>query len=170
MKVLGFGTRIEEAVSFYNRYPKWSKMGKMVADVRGAVDALSNMDIIDHNRIYTAGYSKGGMVSLIATSLDDRIAGVISVAGFTPMRSNTLDRGKTGIQFYSHLHGLLPRLGFFVKNEQRIPVDFNEILASIAPRPALIVAPKYDKDAHLNDIRKCVDSAENVYNIYKVSR
>src|SRR5690606_26978980 len=26
----GFGTRIEEASNFYNRYPHWSKMGKMI--------------------------------------------------------------------------------------------------------------------------------------------
>lgn len=42
--MLGFGNRIEEATRFYDRYPHWSKMGKMVVDVRGAVDSLRNME------------------------------------------------------------------------------------------------------------------------------
>ena len=34
--MLGFGNRIEEGTRFYNRYPHWSKMGKMVVDVQGS--------------------------------------------------------------------------------------------------------------------------------------
>src|SRR5690606_35597001 len=129
--MLGFGNRIEDGTRFYHRYPHWSKMGKMVTDVRGAVDALSNFDFIDGSKIYVSGYSLGATVGLYAAAVDERIAGAISVAGFTPMRSNTLDRGTEGIKAYSHLHGLLPRLGFFVGNEKHIPYDFHELLACV---------------------------------------
>lgn len=165
--MLGFGNRIEEATRFYERYLHWSKLGKMVTDTKGAVDALENFDFIDKNRIIVAGYSLGATVGLYAAATDERIAGVISVAGFTPMRTNTLDRGTEGIKTYSHLHGLLPRLGFFAGNESRIPVDFNEILASIAPRPVLLIAPEFDKDAHLQDIKTVVNDAEQVYKLFE---
>ena len=66
--MLGFGNRIEEGTRFYERHPHWSKMGKMVADVRGAVDALSNLDFIDGRKIFVAGYSLGATVGLYATS------------------------------------------------------------------------------------------------------
>ena len=164
--MLGFGNRLEEGARFYNRYPHWSKMGKMVVDVKGVVDALANLDFIDSTKIFVAGYSLGATVGLYAAALDERIAGVVSVAGFTPMRLNTADKGTEGIKAYSHLHGLLPRLGFFIGNEARIPYDFHEILACIAPRPLLTIAPVMDKDATLQDIRYCVEQAKKIYNLY----
>jgi cephalosporin-C deacetylase-like acetyl esterase len=164
--MLGFGNRIEEGTRFYHRYPHWSKMGKMVVDVKGAVEALSNLDFIDSTKIYVAGYSLGATVGLYAAAMDERITGVVSVAGFTPLRLNTLDRGTEGIKAYSHLHGLLPRLGFFVGNEGCIPYDFHEILACIAPRPILVIAPVLDKDAILSDVEYCVSQAGKIYGLY----
>lgn len=164
--MLGFGNRIEEGTRFYERYPNWSKMGKMVADVQGAVDALSNLNFTDSSKIFVAGYSLGATVGLYSAAIDERIAGVISVAGFTPMRTNTLETGTEGIKAYSHLHGLLPRIGFFAGNENHIPYDFHEILACIAPRPVLVIAPKLDKDAHLTDIENCLKEAQNIYDLH----
>ena len=168
--MLGFGNRIEEGTRFYNRYPHWSKMGKMVADVRGAVHALSNFDFIDKRRIFVAGYSLGATVGMFAAATDERIAGLVTVAGFTPMRFNAPDKGKEGVKAYSHLHGLLPRLGFFVGHEARIPIDFNEILASIAPRPVLVIAPVMDKDANVEDVKQAVDQAKSIYSLYDASQ
>lgn len=164
--MIGFGNRIEEGTLFYHRYPHWSKMGKMVVDVRGAVDALSNLDFIDSSKVFVTGYSLGATVAIYAAALDKRIAGVVSVAGFTPMRLNTLERGTEGIKAYSHLHGLLPRLGFFVGNEARIPYDFHEVLACIAPRPLLVIAPLMDKDSHSEDVQQCVDLAGKIYALH----
>ncbi|MDB4582980.1 dienelactone hydrolase family protein, partial [Draconibacterium sp.] len=166
--MLGFGNRIEEGTRFYQRYPHWSKMGKMVVDVKGAIDALSNLDFTDGSKIFVAGYSLGATVGLYAAATDERIAGVASIAGFTPMRTNTRETGTEGIKAYSHLHGLLPRLGFFTGNENRIPFDFPEILACIAPRPILVIAPQLDKDAHLPDIRNCMKDLRNIYDLYGI--
>ncbi|CAK7060022.1 alpha/beta fold hydrolase [Proteiniphilum sp. UBA5480] len=164
--MIGFGNRLEEGVNFYDRYPLWSKMGKMVADMKGAVDAISNLDFVDRSRIVVSGYSLGGTVALLSAALDERIAGVVSIAGFTPMRTNTLDRGTEGIKAYSHLHGLIPKLGFFVGHESEIPVDFDQIIGCIAPRPVLLIAPERDKDAHLDDIKKCVGQVGQIYGLY----
>src|SRR5690606_23015892 len=71
-----------------------------------------------------------------------------------------------GIYGYSHLHGLLPRLGFFVGNESRIPYDFHEILALIAPRPLLMVAPTWDQFASLEDIKQSIQEVSKVYGLY----
>ena len=64
------------------------------------------------------------------------------------------------------MHGLLPRLGFFLGEEGRIPYDFHEILACIAPRPVLVIAPTLDKDAVLEDVKYCVEQARKVYVFY----
>ena len=164
---IGFGTRIEEGRLFYERFPHWSKMGRMVADLRWAVDALSEQEFVDPQRIFAAGYSLGGTVGLYGAALDERIAGVISVCGFTPMRSNIPGKTAEGIYEYSHLHGLLPRLGFFIGEESRIPYDFHEILACIAPRPLLIIAPTWDQYASLPDVKDCMKEVEGVYDIFE---
>lgn len=106
----------------------------MVADVRWAIDELSAIEFLDKNKIMVVGYALGGTVALYSGALDPRISGVVSVSGFTPMRSDTTGKTAEGIYHYSHLHGLLPRLGFFVGEETRIPYDFHEILASLAPQ------------------------------------
>ncbi len=163
---IGFGTRIEEGRLFYERFPHWSKMGRMVEDVRSAVGELSALDFVNKNKIFVGGYSLGGTIGLFCAALDDRIAGAISVCGFSPMRSDYSGKTAEGIYGYSHLHGLIPRLGFYIGNEQRIPFDFHEILASIAPRPLLIVAPSWDQYSSLEDIKLCVNEVTRVYKLF----
>jgi len=60
----------------------------------------------------------------------------------------------------------MPKLGFFAGEEDRIPYDFHEILASIAPRPLLIVAPTWDQYNSSEDVKRAVDEASNVYKLY----
>ncbi|MBY5959491.1 alpha/beta fold hydrolase [Membranicola marinus] len=163
---IGFGTRVEEGRLFYERFPNWSKLGRMVADVRWSVDALAQLDFIDANQIYAAGYSLGGTVGLYSAALDKRIAGVISVGGFTPMRTDTVGKTAEGIYKYSHLHGLQPRLGFFIGEEARIPYDFHEILASIAPRPLFVIAPTWDQYAAFSDVEKCMGEVTKIYDLF----
>lgn len=164
--MVGFGNRMEEGSAFYRRYPNWSKMGKCVADLQGAIATLARLNFIDSTRISVVGYSLGATVALYTAALDKRIAAVGSVGGFTPMRTDTLGSGREGIAAYSHLHGMIPRLGFFLHQESRIPYDFHEVLAAIAPRPVLVIAPVLDQDASLTDIQTCVQQAGKIYQLY----
>ena len=166
---IGFGTRVEEGTHFYRKNPHWSKMGKMVANTSGAAEMLANMEGIDPERIYVAGYPLGATVGLYTAAFDERIAGVVSVCGFTPMRLDSPDKGTEGIRAWSHLHGLIPRLGFFVDEPRRTPYDFHEILACIAPRPLLVVAPTWDRDASFGDIKACVEEAKQVFGLYEAA-
>jgi dienelactone hydrolase len=162
---LGYGTRVHEAKYFYQRYPKWSIMGNMITDTRSAVDALSALEEVDSSQIYLLGYALGAKVGLLTAAFDDRVKGLVSVCGLDPLRLQTPDRGTEGIRHYSHLHGLLPRLGFFAGHEDRVPFDFDEVLALIAPRPALIVAPTLDRYARIADVRSEVEMAKRIYNL-----
>ncbi|MEX1137047.1 MAG: dienelactone hydrolase family protein [Balneolales bacterium] len=163
---IGFGARIEEGRLFYERFSQWSKMGRMVADTRWAVDELSSVDYLDENKIIVAGYALGAKVGLYSAALDERIAGAVAVSGFSPMRTNNNGATAEGIYSDSHLHGLLPRLGFFIGNENRIPYDYHEILASIAPRPLLVVAPTWDQYASFEDVNESVREAGKVFDLY----
>lgn len=164
----GFGSRMAETGPFYDRYPHWSQMGRMVEDARAAIsalekDALEKDSLVDPQRISLYGYSMGGMVGLYTAALDSRVKGVVSISGFTPMRTDVASRGTGGIARYSVERGLMPRLGFFIGHEQQLPYDYNELIATIAPRPALIVEPQLDRDGTPADVHTAVEQARKIY-------
>jgi hypothetical protein len=45
-------------------------------------------------------------------------------------------------------------------------LDFHELLATIAPRPALVIPPQFDRDATPADVHSAVDRAKQVYGLY----
>jgi pimeloyl-ACP methyl ester carboxylesterase len=161
----GYGTRFSEAAPFYDRFPHWSRLGKMVEDLGGAVDALQAEALVDSTNISVFGFTLGGTLGLYAAALDERITGVVSICGFTPMRTDTPDRGLSGMTRWSHQHGLMPRLGLFAGNESRLPYDYDDIISLIAPRPVLIVQPLRDRDASPDDVRSAVERARSVYSL-----
>jgi len=160
---IGFGTRVRDARYFYQRHPKWSLLGKMVADTRAALDAASAIDAVDSSRIFLVGYALGAKVGLITAAFDERVKGVAAICGVDALRLSVSEKGAEGLRHYSHLHGLLPRLGFFVGQEERLPFDFDEVLAAVAPRRALIIAPTRDRYAPLSGVQSVVEQARNVY-------
>jgi dienelactone hydrolase len=162
---IGFGLRIEEGSRFYDRYPHWSMLGRMVVDVSAAIDALERVPFVDAKRIYVLGYSMGGMVALHAAALDPRIAGVISVAGFTPMRLDRTENGAAFVSRWARWRLIEPRLGAFVGNESRIPYDYHEVLSLIAPRPLWIVSPQVDTENTFADVQACVAEVRRVYRL-----
>jgi pimeloyl-ACP methyl ester carboxylesterase len=160
--MIGFGTRIQEARHFYQRYPHWSKMGDMVTNVLNIIsDVQKRMPFIDSNHIYLVGYSLGGTVALLAGALDPRVAGVAEVAGFSSLR---YDKKSTGnFRRYWKIHGLMPRLGFFARHRNRIPIDFKGIISCMAPRPLLIIAPERDRDHSIGSVKNIVEAISKVY-------
>jgi pimeloyl-ACP methyl ester carboxylesterase len=159
---LGNGSRLEEVRNFYLRYPRWSLLGKQVEDTLAAVEALHKLEFIDAKHIYLLGYATGAMTALHAAALDENIAGVVSIAGLTPMRLDTVGKGTGGVARWSVWLPLQPKLGAFVGHETRIPHDYHDVLALIAPRPALIFAPKLNYHATFADVKYCVGQAGNV--------
>ena len=59
----------------------------------------------------------------------------------------------------------MPRLGFFIGDESRLPFDYGQVLALIAPKPALIVAPTLDRYAPVEDVRREVEGARKIYGL-----
>ncbi|MDQ7948959.1 MAG: alpha/beta fold hydrolase [Pedobacter sp.] len=162
--LFGFGTRIEEATNFYERFPNWSKLGKMVNDVKGCVDALKQIDSIDPEHIFILGNSIGGSVGLMAAALDDRIAGVATVAAVSPWR--TSNRNYETIHTYTQLHSFVPRLGLFSSDPKKVPIDFAEIMAASVPRPLMMVAPDLDWHTDLPALQHSLSPVKVLYQRY----
>ena len=156
---IGFGTRLHEARRFYDRYPQWSLLGRMIADTRDAITAAGRLEEIDANQITVLGYSLGAKVALLAAAFDDRIQRIVAVAGIDSLRR---PEGE-GLWHYSHLHGILPKLGFFEQAPERVPFDWDEVLMAIAPRRTLVVAPQLDRYVQLDTVRAQVARAKKAY-------
>jgi pimeloyl-ACP methyl ester carboxylesterase len=159
----GFGSRMKEAGPFYDRFPHWSQMGQLVTDASAAVDALRKDSLVDPDHIYLFGYSLGGTVAIYTATLDSHVSGIVSICGFTPMRTDTAEKGDGGIARFAIERQLIPRLGFFIGHESQIPYDYADLLGLIAPRPILVVQPQLDRDATPADVRNAVDSAGKIY-------
>ena len=136
-------------------------MGKMVIDARAAVDALESLDFIDNDKIFVGGYALGGTVGLITAALEPKIAGLALSSAFTPLRNASGD--VEGLKAFSHLYGLIPRLGFFDGEENRIPVDFPEMLANIAPRPLMVISPELDRHADHDNVITTMEGLKQFY-------
>ena len=165
---LGFGARLEEGARFYHRYPAWSRLGKMVHDVRAALDLLSGQlpvspgqpaPRLDPARLCCLGYSLGGMVALYAAALDPRVAALAPFCGLHPLRADPDSAPTGGIRRWWEWYGLLPRLGLFSGREAELPYDLEDLLALVAPRPCLLVTPRYDRDADPAAVTACVQRA-----------
>jgi dienelactone hydrolase len=162
----GFGSRLSETGPFYQRFPSWSHMGRMVEDAHSAVTALQKDELVDPNQIYLFGYSIGGTVAVYEAALDQRVKGLVSIAGFTPMRTDTADHGDGGVARYATERDLIPKLGFFIGHESQIPYDYQDLLAMIAPRSVLVVQPLLDRDATPDEVAGAIRQARQVYALY----
>jgi pimeloyl-ACP methyl ester carboxylesterase len=144
-------------------------MGHMVEDTRAAIDALSREAQVDPNRIYLFGYSMGGNIALHTAVLDPRVKGVVSLNGFTPMRTDTADKRTGGIARYFREHDLLPRMGAFAGKEAQLPYDYDELIAAIAPRPVFVLSPQLSRDTTPADVKLAVEQAKKIYRLYNAA-
>lgn len=158
---LGFGLRIEEGTSFYHRFPEWSKLGAMVRDVSSVISALKPLGFVDADQVFLVGHDVGGLVGLVTAALDKRVKGVAASCAIFSWR--TVNPEIEGLRGLAIERGLLPRLGLFLGQEERIPTEMDEICSLIAPRPLLLVAPKLDRHTDRSAVDKIADRIAATY-------
>lgn len=160
---IGHGRRIEEVRHFYDRYPGWTLQGKMLRDAQAAFETLRSQDIVDPDRVFVIGYGTGALTALQLAALEPGVAGVAYVAGPPPFLIDDAAQGTGGLARWSHRHMLLPALGHFIGHEAHLPFDIADLLAAVAPRPALVFAPQVDREARPHQMAALVDALAPVY-------
>lgn len=125
---MGFGTRNYEFSGyegsstkgelplFYRRFPRWSVLGKLVHDGLASLDLVSaaspstqwphdadppiGLPALDSDRVYAVGYDVGARVALYMAAVDPsrRLKGVVSINGWTPMRTDTNTSSTGGLR------------------------------------------------------------------------
>jgi dienelactone hydrolase len=105
-----------------------------------AVSLLASLPFVDPKRIAACGHSLGGHNSLFLAAFDERVCAVVTSCGFTSF-ARYMGGDLTG---WSH-QGYMPRIAErYEKSPAKMPFEFRDVLAAIAPRPVFVNAPRAD--------------------------
>lgn len=133
---------------------------KGIVNHRRGVDLLASLPYVDPQRIAVIGHSLGGHNALFLAVFEPRIRAVVSSCGFNVFAKHAGGDVSAWSQKY-----YMPLIRTKYGNDPaRIPFDFTEVLAALAPRPVFINAPLHDApDFEVSGVRDCVDAALPVY-------
>lgn len=125
---------------FYNEYPRWSAMDKMIHDHKKGLDYLCSLAIVDSDRLGCIGHSLGGYNSFFLQAFEPRIKAAVSSCGFSTMGGSSSPYQFARDDWFAHFN---PACRDFISSGI-IPCDIHEIMALCAPRPLFNYSAKQD--------------------------
>jgi putative membrane-bound dehydrogenase-like protein len=139
-------------------------MKAIVNHIRG-VDLLQSREEVDPERIATIGHSLGGHNAMFVGAFDERLKVVVSCCGWTPFHEYYGGKiaGWTGPVYMPRLkevYGLDP---------DKVPFDFYEVVAALAPRAFFSVSPLRDSNFDVAGVRKAEAEARKVFELLGVT-
>lgn len=127
-----------------------------------AIDLLASLPEVDPQRLGCIGVSLGGHNSLFVAAFDPRLKVVVTSSGFDSFL-DYMDGDPSGWCQPRYM----PRIEtVFHKDPQKLPFDFPEVLAAIAPRALYIHAPQSDQNFKIASVKRCVSAAQSVYDLF----
>jgi len=134
---------------------------KAVWDNIRAVDLLETLPEVDADRIGVIGHSLGGHNAIFTAFHDPRLKAVVSNCGFTTFQKDDMPSW-TGPTY-------MPRIKTeFGNDAKKVPFDFQELVAGIAPRAFLASAAEKDDDFDAGGVRDVVKEAGAIYKLLGV--
>jgi dienelactone hydrolase len=123
-----------------------------------AVDVLETLPEVDAERIGVIGHSLGGHNAIFTAFFDTRLKAVVSNCGFCTFQKDDVPSW-TGPVY-------MPRIKTeFGNDAKKVPFDFQELVAGIAPRAFLASAADKDNDFDLSGVKDCVTAAKPIYKL-----
>ena len=126
-----------------------------------AVDLLTSLPEVDAERIGSIGHSLGGHNTMFTAVFDTRIKACVSNCGFTsfPKYYGGKLKGWTSDRYMpliANKYELKP---------EKVPFDFPEVVAALAPRAFLASSPLHDDNFEVSGVRDCIAAARPVYEL-----
>lgn len=154
----------------YNPYQRGYASGaiKGVWNHMRAIDVLQSLPDVDVERIGSIGHSLGGYNTLFLGVFDTRVKAMVSSAGynsFDEYASSTYGGGDLKNWAGPHDKHMRRITTVYDNDPREVPSDFPELVAALAPRPLLTIAPKNDHIFVLPGVTKCLDAARPVYEL-----
>lgn len=143
-----------------DRYPSGTLKG--VWNHLRCVDLLTELPDVDPNRIAAIGHSLGGHNAIWLSVVDERIRAVVSSCGWTaiPFYKNGDLTGWEGERYFPWV---LERYG---NDPARVPWDFPEMLAALAPRGFFSNSPLGDTNFAVEGVRRSIAEASKIYALF----
>ncbi len=136
---------------------------KAIWDNIRAIDVLETMPEVDAERIGAIGHSLGGHNAMFTAAFEPRIGCIVSSCGFTTFRKDDMPSW-TGPVY-------MPRINNEFGNDARkVPFDFQEVVASFAPRPFLACAAEKDSDFDVSGVRDVMKAAAAIYRLHDAEK
>jgi acetyl esterase/lipase len=124
-----------------------------------AVDVLLSLPEVDPERIGVIGHSLGGHNAMFVGAFDQRLKAVVSSCGWTPFHDYYGGKiaGWTSDRY-------MPRLRTtYELDPNRVPFDFYEVVAALAPRGFFSNSPLGDDNFAVAGVKKAEVKAREVF-------
>jgi dienelactone hydrolase len=145
----------------FKKSPHASGSMKAIWNNMRAIDLLQSLPEVDGERIGCIGHSLGGHNTRFTAAFDERIKAAVSSCGFTsfPKYYGGNLKGWTSDRY-------MPRIAsVYQLKPARVPFDFSEVVAAIAPRAFFTSSPLHDDNFDVSGVRDVLAAARPVYEL-----
>lgn len=153
--------------------PKLAELGWKSGTLKAVWDNMRGLDLLDSlpyvrtGHYGVIGHSLGGHNGVFTAVLDERIRVVVSSCGLDAFvdyyggREEVWqpEKGWTQTRY-------MPRLAEYRGRLAEIPFDFPELIAALAPRSVLIVAPTRDSNFQAASVDRVAAAARSVFKLH----
>jgi dienelactone hydrolase len=151
----------------YNFHTDQYQSGTMkgiVNHIRG-IDVLVNHPAANGEQVAVIGHSLGGHNALFVSAFDQRVKVTITSCGWTPFHDYYGGKvaGWTSARYMPRIRDL------YDLNPDRLPFDFYEVCAAIAPRIVYSCSPIGDENFDVAGVRKADEKVRQVYSMFDKS-
>lgn len=162
----GFVTLAPAYPLLANYQPDLTQLGyrsgtmKAIWDNMRAIDLLASLPFVEPDRIGVIGHSLGGHNGVYTAAFDARLKAVVTCCGL----DSYLDYMDGDIRGWTS-NRYMPELLAYAHRLHQVPFDFDELIASLAPRPCLIIAPRGDTNFRWKSVDRVAGAAAKIYQL-----
>ncbi|MBL8814143.1 MAG: alpha/beta fold hydrolase [Planctomycetaceae bacterium] len=134
---------------------------KGIVNHRRCVDLLAALPFVDAEKLGVIGHSLGGHNAIFLGVVDTRLKAIVSSCGWCPF-GDYYGGNITGWTSDRYMPLLKTK---YELNVDKVPFDFYELVAALAPRTFVSVSPVEDSNFDINGVRKAIPVAGSVYSL-----
>lgn len=158
------GLKPYDTARFYERFPGWSSVGKIIIDLRACLDVLEQLPQTKGRPVDAIGHSLGAQSAIYVAAADQRVRSCVCNCGIYPFADSRARAHWFRDAWYIYYRDA--ELKQSVLNGPQPLWDFHEVAALLAPRRLLIsVAPN---DYCCGDFGGITHMAEDLHRVWSL--